>query len=181
MKPLRNTLLIRERTDVGPIIGRIPRFKLVGKRQTLFFAEVLAAGEGCSLPPGAVIVLDAYDVAHDTGRGYLAPETAALAYLASPDDDVDPVPLGNHILTEWRKSTEPGGLTLSDGRRSDDLPGAGSELHTEQIVALGPDVPRSDELEGGRLVFGTGPDTPTLHWGGRRLRFVPWERALAVE
>lgn len=181
MKPLRNTLLIRERTDVGPLVGRVPRFKLVGKPGSLFYAEVIAAGRECSLPVGSVLVLDAYDVAHDSGRGYLVPEDKALAYLKSPDDDVDPVPLGAHILTEWRPAPEGSGLAIPDGRRSDDLRDRGSLLHTEQIVALGPDVPRTDELEGGALLFGSGPDTPTLHWGGRRLRFVPWERALGVE
>jgi hypothetical protein len=182
MKPLRNTLLIRERTDVGPLVGRVPRFKLVGKPGNLFYAEVVAVGEGCSLPVGAVVIVDAYDVAHTTGYGYLAPEHAAIAYLRGPDEeDGDPVPLHGHIMTEWRRPEGGEGLVAPDGRRSDDLPDRGSMLHSEQIVALAATVPRSDELEGGRLVFGSGPDTPTLHWAGRRLRFVPWERALAVE
>lgn len=179
MKPVRDTVLLRERTDVGPItMHNVPRFKLVGKAGRVFFAEALACGpEVAFVKPGDVLILDAYDVAHSVPAGMLAPEKAMLARIAGSDDSVDPVPLWNNVLTEWRE--ERGGLYAPDGRRSDDVKDGISKIHTETIVACGPFVPRTDDLQG-RFVFGEGPDTPTLYWGGRRLRFVPWERGLAI-
>lgn len=170
MKPLRNMRLMHENTEVGPLVTRgVPRFKLVGKPCLhLFFAK----------DDTGTYVVDSYDVAHSVPQGMLVNDGALLARLASPDDTADPVPLGDIILTEWRAHTGPG-LALPDGRRSDDVRDGIATIHEERIVALGPDVPRSDDLRG-RLMFGVGPDTPTLFWGGRRLRFVPWARALAV-
>ena len=170
--------------DVGPRLAQgVPRFKLVGRPGTIFFAEVVDVGsETRLLEQGDVVILDAYDVAHSVPRGMLAPEKAVLAIVRNPAraDDENPVPLFDCVMTEWREQTGPG-VWSPDGRRSDDVRDGISKIHTESIVGYGGDVPTSDGLDGARLVFGEGPDTPTLHWGGRRLRFVPWSRALAVE
>jgi hypothetical protein len=183
MRPVRDTLLLKERTDIGPRLAQgLPRFKLVGRPGTIFFAEVVDVGsETRTLEQGDVIVIDAYDVAHSVPGGMLAPEKAALAVVRNPAraDDEDPVPLFDCLLTEWREQRK-GGIELPDGRRSDDVRDGISKIHSETLLAVGDYVPRSDNLEG-RLLFGDGPDTPTLHWGGRRLRFVPWARTLAVE
>lgn len=183
MRPVRDTVLLRERTDVGPRTTQgVPRFKLVGKAGRVFCAEVLAMGPeaGNHIAPGSVVILDAYDVAHTVPAGMLAPVKALLAVVPRPEaaDDIDPLPLGDTVLTEWRE--ERGGLYAPDGRRSDDVRDGLSKIHTETIVSCGPRVPTSDGMTG-RFVFGEGPDTPTLHWGGRRLRFVPWARGLALE
>lgn len=183
MRPLRDTLLLKERTDVGPRLAQgLPRFKLVGRPGTIFFAEVVDNGsETRWCEQGDVVILDAYDVAHSVPGGMLAPEKAVLAVVMNPAraDDEDPVPLFDCLMTEWRPSGE-GVLVQPDGRRSDDVRDGISKIHSETLLMVGDDVPRSDNLEG-RLLFGDGPDTPTLHWGGRRLRFVPWARTLAVE
>lgn len=180
MRPVRDTVLLKERLDVGPITTQgVPRFKLVGKAGKVFFAEILDVGpEVAFARKGDVVVLDAYDVAHTVPAGMLAPEKALLGKLTGSDDSVDPVPLWNNVLTEWRE--ERGAVYAPDGMRSDDVKGGISKIHTETIVDVGPFVPRTDDLAG-KFVFGEGPDTPTLYWGGRRLRFVPWERGLAVE
>lgn len=180
MRPTRDTVLLKERLDVGPVTSQgVPRFKLVGKAGRVFFAEVLAVGpEVAFARPGDVVVLDAYDVAHTVPQGMLAPEKALLGKINGSDDSADPVPLWNNVLTEWREERQ--GLYSPDGLRSDDVKDGLSKIHTETICAHGPFVPTSDGLTG-RFVFGEGPDTPTLYWGGRRLRFVPWERGLAVE
>lgn len=194
--PLRDTVLLRERTDIGPLVGHVPRFRLVGKpTKHVFFAEVVSTGIRCTVArSGMVVVLDAYDVSHSVpadlcglpprtdpgcGDGLLAPEKAMLAYFG---DGPDPVPLWGYALTEFVRPE--GGIARPDGFATDDV---GISSVCERVLAVGPGEWGEDErgkpewhaydpeIVGQRLLFMQGrPDTPSLHWGGRRLTFVPW-------
>ena len=86
MRPVRDTVLLRSRDDVGPRLAQgVPRFQLVGRPGTIFFAEVVDVGsETRLLEQGDVVILDAYDVAHSVPRGMLAPEKAVLAIVRNP-------------------------------------------------------------------------------------------------